>query len=247
MYQAGGTPFRPVASDTASNKKLAFIVASCPRFSICSLLLCSLNPTTWVCRLAPTFHSRFKDRHDFEQYPSPLDTIAAQALGIADAPAAPAAAVAAARSRAAEAAVPSRPDVRIARPVRGHRFRADGRRLQIPTPVQQRAIPAAHRRPRSAGVSPTGSGKTAAFMLPAIERFSQLQKTQAAASRASRVRPTARPRAPSAAGRRVRACWCYADARTRDAGHDRRRQVRQAPAPPAHRQHSRRRRLSASS
>jgi superfamily II DNA/RNA helicase len=49
-----------------------------------------------------------------------------------------------------------------------------------PTPVQERAIPAAIAGRDLLVSSPTGSGKTAAFMLPAIERFAQLQKTQAA-------------------------------------------------------------------
>ncbi len=44
-----------------------------------------------------------------------------------------------------------------------------------PTPVQQRAIPAALAGRDLVVSSPTGSGKTAAFMLPAIERFAQLQ------------------------------------------------------------------------
>ncbi|KAG0189005.1 hypothetical protein DFQ28_004038 [Apophysomyces sp. BC1034] len=45
-----------------------------------------------------------------------------------------------------------------------------------PTPVQQRAIPAALAGRDLLVSSPTGSGKTAAFMLPAIERFAQMQK-----------------------------------------------------------------------
>jgi superfamily II DNA/RNA helicase len=45
-----------------------------------------------------------------------------------------------------------------------------------PTLVQQRAIPAALAGRDLLVSSPTGSGKTAAFMLPAIERFAQLQK-----------------------------------------------------------------------
>ncbi|UDG82643.1 DEAD/DEAH box helicase [Candidatus Vallotia cooleyia] len=46
-----------------------------------------------------------------------------------------------------------------------------------PTPVQQRAIPAALDGHDLVVSSPTGSGKTAAFMLPAIERFTQMQRT----------------------------------------------------------------------
>ena len=71
-----------------------------------------------------------------------------------------------------------------------------------PTPVQQRAIPAALAGRDLLVSSPTGSGKTAAFMLPAIERFSQLEKAKAQAPRephdpnarpARRTQPVARP------------------------------------------------------
>jgi superfamily II DNA/RNA helicase len=55
-----------------------------------------------------------------------------------------------------------------------------------PTPVQQRAIPAGIAGRDLLVSSPTGSGKTAAFMLPAIERFAQLQKTQSQQPRESR-------------------------------------------------------------
>ncbi|MDU0810148.1 MAG: DEAD/DEAH box helicase [Burkholderia sp.] len=47
-----------------------------------------------------------------------------------------------------------------------------------PTPVQQRAIPAGIAGRDLLVSSPTGSGKTAAFMLPAIERFAQLYRDQ---------------------------------------------------------------------
>ncbi|WP_114810655.1 DEAD/DEAH box helicase [Paraburkholderia kururiensis] len=57
---------------------------------------------------------------------------------------------------------------------------------KVPTPVQQRAIPAAIAGRDLLVSSPTGSGKTAAFMLPAIERFAQLQKTQASQPREPR-------------------------------------------------------------
>ena len=72
-----------------------------------------------------------------------------------------------------------------------------------PTPVQQRAIPAGIAGRDLLVSSPTGSGKTAAFMLPAIERFAQLQKTQTnqpreprdsnAGGRGRRPQPVARP------------------------------------------------------
>ncbi|SIT42552.1 ATP-dependent RNA helicase RhlE [Paraburkholderia piptadeniae] len=74
---------------------------------------------------------------------------------------------------------------------------------KTPTPVQQRAIPAGIAGRDLLVSSPTGSGKTAAFMLPAIERFAQLQKTQAnqpreprennGGGRGRRPMPVARP------------------------------------------------------
>ncbi|HEY1610624.1 MAG TPA: DEAD/DEAH box helicase, partial [Paraburkholderia sp.] len=57
---------------------------------------------------------------------------------------------------------------------------------KTPTPVQLRAIPAGIAGRDLLVSSPTGSGKTAAFMLPAIERFAQLQRTQAAQPREPR-------------------------------------------------------------
>ena len=54
-----------------------------------------------------------------------------------------------------------------------------------PTPVQQRAIPAALAGRDLLVSSPTGSGKTAAFMLPAIERFAQMQKAGTLGQRAA--------------------------------------------------------------
>ncbi|GAB6849513.1 DEAD/DEAH box helicase [Paraburkholderia kururiensis] len=57
---------------------------------------------------------------------------------------------------------------------------------KAPTPVQERAIPAAIAGRDLLVSSPTGSGKTAAFMLPAIERFAQLQKAQASQPREPR-------------------------------------------------------------
>ncbi len=69
-----------------------------------------------------------------------------------------------------------------------------------PTPVQERAIPAGIAGRDLLVSSPTGSGKTAAFMLPAIERFAQLaqqprapREPQGAARGARRPQPVARP------------------------------------------------------
>lgn len=136
---------------------------------------------------------------------SPLNAIADQALGLADAPAQAAAVAAAPEAVAAEAAAPAgpsfaslglSPDVVSALTAAGY---------QTPTPVQQRAIPAGIAGRDLLVSSPTGSGKTAAFMLPAIERFSQLQRRKPA-NRANRVRLTA----PARAARNrlpVRPCW----------------------------------------
>lgn len=60
-----------------------------------------------------------------------------------------------------------------------------------PTPVQKKAIPAALAGRDLQVCSPTGSGKTAAFMLPAIQRFSQMQKEEEPAVAAA---PTERSR-----------------------------------------------------
>ena len=130
---------------------------------------------------------------------SPLTAIANEALGI-DAPVAaeldtPVAAPVSAEV-AAPAAVPEgptfaslglSPEIVSALVAAGY---------QTPTPVQQRAIPAAIAGRDLMVSSPTGSGKTAAFMLPAIERFAQLQKNQAAQPR--------EPRDANSADRRTR-------------------------------------------
>ncbi|GGD53236.1 DEAD/DEAH box helicase [Caballeronia grimmiae] len=120
--------------------------------------------------------------------PSPLDNIAAQTLGTA--PIVDAVAAAAVAAPAVEA--PAGPtfeslglsaDIITALTAAGY---------QSPTPVQQRAIPAALAGRDLLVSSPTGSGKTAAFMLPAIEKFSQLEKLQAQEPRQPRD-PNARP------------------------------------------------------
>jgi superfamily II DNA/RNA helicase len=146
---------------------------------------------------------------------SPLDSIAALALG-EDAPAAPAASVSPAASAhpAIPAPISSVAPVAAAIAVQtGPSFESLGLSpeiivaltasgYQVPTPVQQRAIPAALAGRDLLVSSPTGSGKTAAFMLPAIERFSQLEKAKASAPRephdpnarpARRTQPVARP------------------------------------------------------
>jgi superfamily II DNA/RNA helicase len=132
---------------------------------------------------------------------SPLNAIADQALGLADVPAEAAAVAAAPQAVAAEAAAPTgpsfaslglSPDVVSALTAAGY---------QNPTPVQERAIPAAIAGRDLMVSSPTGSGKTAAFMLPAIERFSQLQKTQASQPREPRPAEGARTRRPQPVAR----------------------------------------------
>jgi superfamily II DNA/RNA helicase len=106
---------------------------------------------------------------------SPLDAIANEALGLdaADAPAQ----AAATPEGPTFASLGLSPEIVSALTAAGY---------QSPTPVQQRAIPAAIAGRDLLVSSPTGSGKTAAFMLPAIERFAQLQKTQAAQPREPR-------------------------------------------------------------
>jgi superfamily II DNA/RNA helicase len=127
---------------------------------------------------------------------SPLNAIADQALGLADAPAQAAEAVAA---DTAVAAGPTFASLGLSAEVVSALTAAG---YQNPTPVQQRAIPAGIAGRDLLVSSPTGSGKTAAFMLPAIERFAQLQKAQASqpreprpadGNRGRRPQPVARP------------------------------------------------------
>jgi superfamily II DNA/RNA helicase len=140
---------------------------------------------------------------------SPLDTIAALALG-EDSPAAPAASASPAAPTRISSVAPVGATIAVES---GPSFESLGlgadivtaltaAGYQVPTPVQQRAIPAALAGRDLLVSSPTGSGKTAAFMLPAIERFSQLEKAKAAAPRephdpnarpARRTQPIARP------------------------------------------------------
>ncbi|AQQ32804.1 DEAD/DEAH box helicase [Burkholderia cenocepacia] len=116
---------------------------------------------------------------------SPLNAIADQALGLDDA--AVPAAVEPASDEPSFASLGLSPEIVSALQAAGY---------VKPTPVQQRAIPAGIAGRDLLVSSPTGSGKTAAFMLPAIERFAQLQKTQAQQPRA--------PREPNQGDRRVR-------------------------------------------
>ncbi|ODP30814.1 DEAD/DEAH box helicase [Pandoraea sp. ISTKB] len=76
-----------------------------------------------------------------------------------------------------------------------------------PTPVQQRAIPAALAGRDLLVSSPTGSGKTAAFMLPAIHRFAEMQAAGELNNRAPAAHPRNQPAAPGEKprkGQRVR-------------------------------------------
>ncbi|CAD6539710.1 ATP-dependent RNA helicase RhlE [Paraburkholderia hiiakae] len=114
---------------------------------------------------------------------SPLDAIADQALGLsaaadasAEAPAQAAEAVEA-NDGSAFASLGLSPEIVSGLIAAGYK---------APTPVQERAIPAAIAGRDLLVSSPTGSGKTAAFMLPAIERFAQIQKTLAAQPREPR-------------------------------------------------------------
>jgi superfamily II DNA/RNA helicase len=74
-----------------------------------------------------------------------------------------------------------------------------------PTPVQQQAIPAALAGRDLMVSSQTGSGKTAAFMLPALHLFASQERPAAATTRAAR--PPARHTIASASRRRSRRCW----------------------------------------
>ncbi|MEX3583755.1 MAG: DEAD/DEAH box helicase [Burkholderia sp.] len=115
---------------------------------------------------------------------SPLNTIADQELGLTDAVAAPTEAAQPADGEPSFASLGLSQEIISALQAVGY---------VKPTPVQQRAIPAGIAGRDLLVSSPTGSGKTAAFMLPAIEGFAQLQKTQAQ-----------QPREPQSADRRQR-------------------------------------------
>ncbi|WP_233881397.1 DEAD/DEAH box helicase [Paraburkholderia flagellata] len=110
---------------------------------------------------------------------SPLDAIADQALGLpaADASAEAPAQAAEVNDGSAFASLGLSPEIVSGLIAAGYK---------APTPVQERAIPAAIAGRDLLVSSPTGSGKTAAFMLPAIERFAQIQKTLAAQPREPR-------------------------------------------------------------
>ncbi|WP_233863160.1 DEAD/DEAH box helicase [Paraburkholderia adhaesiva] len=108
---------------------------------------------------------------------SPLDAIANVALGLDAAADAPAPAAAETPEGPTFASLGLSPEIVSALDAAGYKS---------PTPVQQRAIPAAIAGRDLMVSSPTGSGKTAAFMLPAIERFAQIQKAQAAQPREPR-------------------------------------------------------------
>jgi superfamily II DNA/RNA helicase len=123
---------------------------------------------------------------------SMLDAIAERALGLDNAPAA-----AAADEQADPATAESGFTSLGLSPAIVSALTAAG--YVTPTPVQQQAIPAGIAGRDLLVSSPTGSGKTAAFMLPAIERFAQMQKAPAAPReaggdrRARRGPPVAKP------------------------------------------------------
>jgi superfamily II DNA/RNA helicase len=115
--------------------------------------------------------------------PSPLDNIAAQTLGTAPEPVTETPAAPATPAGPSFESLGLSADIVSALTAAGY---------QNPTPVQQRAIPAALAGRDLLVSSPTGSGKTAAFMLPAIEKFAQLQKQEAQQPRQPRD-PNAKP------------------------------------------------------
>ncbi|MEX3548489.1 MAG: DEAD/DEAH box helicase [Burkholderia sp.] len=114
----------------------------------------------------------------------PLNAIADQALGLTDVAAAPTEAAQPTDGEPSFALLGLSPEIVSTLQAAGY---------VKPTPVQERAIPAGIAGRDLLVSSPTGSGKTAAFMLPAIERFAQMQKTQAQ-----------QPREPQSADRRQR-------------------------------------------
>jgi len=120
---------------------------------------------------------------------SPLNAIADEALGLT--PEAPVAA-APADTKPTFASLGLSAEVVSALTAAGY---------EHPTPVQQRAVPAGIAGRDLLVSSPTGSGKTAAFMLPAIERFAQLQKTQANQPREPRPADGGRGRRPQPVAR----------------------------------------------
>jgi len=136
---------------------------------------------------------------------SPLNAIADQALGLADAPAQAAAVAAAPEAVAAEAAAPTGPsfaslglsaDVVSALTAAGY---------QNPTPVQQRAIPAGIAGRDLMVSSPTGSARPPRSCCP-LSNVSHNCKKHKPASRVSHVRLTV----PARAVRNrlpVRPCW----------------------------------------
>ena len=109
--------------------------------------------------------------------PAVAGTVAAVAPVLAPTDSAAAAAIPGVEAGAAFAALGLSPNIVSALIATGY---------TTPTAVQARAIPAALAGRDLLVSSPTGSGKTAAFMLPAIERFAQLQKSQTGQPRDAR-------------------------------------------------------------
>ncbi|WP_233830688.1 DEAD/DEAH box helicase [Paraburkholderia sp. ZP32-5] len=123
---------------------------------------------------------------------SPLNAIADEALGLAPAANTTPADAPADAGKPTFASLGLSADVVSALTAAGY---------EHPTPVQQRAVPAGIAGRDLLVSSPTGSGKTAAFMLPAIERFSQLQKAQASQPREPRPADGGRGRRPQPVAR----------------------------------------------
>src|SRR5260221_12693729 len=62
--------------------------------------------------------------------------------------------------------------------------------FEAPTPIQARAIPPALQGKDVIGCAATGTGKTAAFLLPILERFATARATQHRGPRALVLAPT---------------------------------------------------------
>jgi superfamily II DNA/RNA helicase len=76
-----------------------------------------------------------------------------------------------------------------------------------PTPVQEQAVPAGIAGRDMLVSSQTGSGKTAAFMLPALNKFANQEEAPAAAPRRRKPRRQKRVANASVSSRPSRKCW----------------------------------------
>ena len=78
---------------------------------------------------------------------------------------------------------------------------------EIPTPIQQQAIPIMLTGSDLLGIAQTGTGKTAAFVLPMIERLAS-GRAKARMPRSLILSPTRPPRPPTTSRRTASTCTC---------------------------------------